>query len=217
MQKPTNPYDAITQADDFIQWALGQLYRELHHDSPEHQLQNETAIDPAWLGGYLAQKRAETQLIELPCPPYEYERTENEGTLTITADGYTKTGRKAEWQAFLDEAQSKVNEMPREIDLSDTTNIEVTVQAQANAQWTVEIDVATLLYYNEKFDDVEERWYGTKAELAAAIQKGLENLDNDQTTPVFNDVSWDEFGERNVDIDDVDYDLSEIADDKEGA
>ena len=103
--------------------------------------------------------------IELPCPPYDYEYTDD-GKLRITAGAFTKEGARDEWQGVIDEMQQQVEDMPEGIDIG---GLEVTASVSASLTVKFSADAAGLLEYHDSMNGTV--WMGSTSELLDALNE----------------------------------------------
>lgn len=108
-----------------------------------------------------------TKMIDLPCPPYQYE---NEGhQMTIMAGGYKKSGTKAEFEAFIEELQGEVEEMSEGIDVSDSY---LRATGSVTQSFSVNVAVSDLLDGDERMQD--GYWLGDEDDLSEAAAEVFE-------------------------------------------
>ena len=126
-----------------------------------------------------------TKMIDLPCPPYQYEL---DGiTLTIMAGGYKKSGTKPEFEAFIEELQGEVEEMPEGVDISDQY---VRATGSATIQWSVNIPVTELLDGDEEMGE-DGMWLGDEEDMQTRACESFEENATDHIDTDDLDLTYD--------------------------
>ena len=119
--------------------------------------------------------RAHNQIglhVDLPCPPYTYEL---DGiNLRIKSGPYSKAGTKAEFEAFIEELQSEIEDMPEGVDVSDQY---LRATGTATIQWSVNIPVTDLLDGDERMND--HMWMGDESDLSEVAGEMFEENSSD--------------------------------------
>ena len=133
--------------------------------------------------------RAHSQIglvVDLPCPPYQYEV---EGiNLRIKAGPYSKLGTKAEFEGFIEELQSEVEDMPVGEDISDQY---LRATGTATIQWSVNIAITDLLDGDDELDG--DMWLGdldTMQERAGEVfeENSSDHIDTDDLDLTYNGI-----------------------------
>jgi len=97
--------------------------------------------------------------IELPCPPYTYDV--DGAQLTIIGGNFRKSGTKPEFEAFIEELQGEVEDMPEGEDVSDQY---MRATGTVTVQFSVNIPITDILDGEENLTS-DGLWMGDMDEM----------------------------------------------------